>query len=1578
MVYVCGDTDGAFAGYSAAGGQDVFLQAFDSAGNPAWVRQFGFSENDFGYGVAADTSGVYLVGETPGTLPGQTTKGGADSFVRKYDPAGAEVWTRQPGSNNGDEARAVTIASSGGYLAGITGGVFEGETSAGYYDAYVRRFRLVDEPPVPNDDFDAATAIGTAPFTGNQDVAGATTAVDDPFFNCGGGGQKYKTVWFRYTAPQAEVLTIDTFGSTYDTVLAVWTGSRGSLVSVACNDDSGGAQSRVQVAANAGATYYVEVASDIATPTDSQLTLHLQSGPTVANDDFDTATAIGTTPFTGNQDATWSTTAADDPVLPCGGGGQKYKTVWFRYTAPQAEVLTIDTFGSGYDTVLAVWTGSRGSLVSVACNDDSGSLQSEVGFPAATGTIYHIEVASYFPSPASPQLALHLSSATPPGSFGKTAPVDGATGQSLTPTLSWGSSAGAAYFEYCYDTTNDSVCSSWTGVGSGTSVGLVGLAPGTTYYWQVRAGNGAGVTSADAGVWWSFATGTPPAAFSKLAPVDGAAGVSPDPTLSWGLSAGADSYAYCYDMSNDNYCENYWDSQTAATSVNLTGLAPGTYYWHVRAGNDFGVTYSDGDVWWQFTVGGAAGLFTKTSPTDGAEVNTPVPTLDWNAPADGGSVDYYQYCVITTDPTIAPCPETDWKPAAGTTATQVAIPEAEKLVANTLYFWQVRAVNGSGATLADGGAYWSFTTGGPPVDFAKIGPANNAVGVSLTPTLSWDNFGDADHYEYCYVVSPTTTCSAGNWKLVPGGSGAGQVTIPAGSPLSPGKKYYWHVRAINDFGTTYGHWGAYWSFTTRPGKIEPADGAPGVALKPTLKWGAASGAAYYEYCVGTAEGNCRKINWTKVTSSNSIVSVTLTTSLAAGETYYWQVRAHYNSGNVNVNFDGSNNPAWWKLTTRPVKIEPADGAPGVALKPTLKWGAASGADHYHYCVGTGKGKCDYVAWTEVRSTAAVVSATLTKSLVAGTTYYWQVEAQYPGDVVVRYDGTGPTKWWKLTTGNAPDAFAKTSPEAGAADQALKPTLAWGSAARAISYQYCVDTSNDNACAAASAGVSTGWVSVGTSTSAKVTASLSMGTVYYWQVKAINNFGTTFGNGSAASAWWKLTSVADSDGDGIEDPEELWAIRTFMPEFVYDNEEHIYYKKPGEYGLVSGRDFRNSDVSFLYQVTWGTCKKFASDDAYAPATEPRNLMVLTIVALYRYDYIPIETPPYGKRFAHFGDAEAVRICLSRTELKPGGPATVQHTRIASGETRWYRPVYVIVKRHGHADWYPNPKRSLTWDDDASWGNTYDTPTHVVLYVSEGKHAMYPSTDECGDSGTGPYTEDCHPDTRVRRLLNVWENVGEGAEPLRFAPGGAFGGGLPASDRVESVWNGQQRYCGGYDVFSPDASHGIAPFYSQEWCAGVIASNWVGALAARTIVVQTDSDGNADTDTNAYLHIFGVPGRAEYIYIGGPDNKGPCPVGQDCDVDPHYDSLEKGAKDTFNGIRFVDVGAIDRVCLHVDEDSNDWAVRWVKVGGKTIYFTTKGKPTWLDADDDDPLWACRDYDTSAVVGWPSGVWKPTIPD
>jgi hypothetical protein len=117
--------------------------------------------------------------------------------------------------------------------------------------------------------------------------------------------------------------------------------------------------------------------------------------PGPPNDDFDDALVITSVPYNNVQDTTWATTASDDPEFTC-RSGQRYHTVWYRFTPSSNGTMTVDTFGSAYDTVLAVWTGTRGALQSEGCNDDAGgTLQSQVEVPVSAGTTCYIEVAGY-------------------------------------------------------------------------------------------------------------------------------------------------------------------------------------------------------------------------------------------------------------------------------------------------------------------------------------------------------------------------------------------------------------------------------------------------------------------------------------------------------------------------------------------------------------------------------------------------------------------------------------------------------------------------------------------------------------------------------------------------------------------------------------------------------------------------------------------------------------------------------------------------------------------------------------------------------------------------------------------------------------------------------------------------------------------------------------------------------------------------------------------------------------------------------------------------------------------------------
>lgn len=260
---------------------------------------------------------------------------------------------------------------------------------------------------VANDDFDSAQQVGALPFDDSRDVLRATAAPDDPWCL----QSSTNTVWYRYTPSTDQAVAADTAGSSYDTRLCVYEGSRGALTEVASNDDANGTFFAALTAnLRAGTTYWFMVATN--QPDASNLHLSLQETtplPPVAGDDFDAATQIGDTPFSDTLDATRATAAADDPT-DCFGNAA---SVWYAYTPTESGTLNVSTAGSDYDTALGVYTGSRGDLAPVTCNDDAdGGLTSHVSIPVTAGTTYYVlAVAAWSSPPGTLQLSVSL---TPP------------------------------------------------------------------------------------------------------------------------------------------------------------------------------------------------------------------------------------------------------------------------------------------------------------------------------------------------------------------------------------------------------------------------------------------------------------------------------------------------------------------------------------------------------------------------------------------------------------------------------------------------------------------------------------------------------------------------------------------------------------------------------------------------------------------------------------------------------------------------------------------------------------------------------------------------------------------------------------------------------------------------------------------------------------------------------------------------------------------------------------------------------------------------------------------------------------
>ena len=173
------------------------------------------------------------------------------------------------GNNQGTFTWTPTSTQTGTFVATFVGDNLQGNV------ATTSTQLTVIPPPPYNDDISNPGLINTVPATASQVVTTATTASDDPY--CFGNAQ---SVWYAFTAPSTKRIEINSFGSSYDTSIGVYTGTRGGLTQVACNGDSlNGFQSRVRFDAVAGTIYYVMVASQYYPSSAANLVLNVQAAP---------------------------------------------------------------------------------------------------------------------------------------------------------------------------------------------------------------------------------------------------------------------------------------------------------------------------------------------------------------------------------------------------------------------------------------------------------------------------------------------------------------------------------------------------------------------------------------------------------------------------------------------------------------------------------------------------------------------------------------------------------------------------------------------------------------------------------------------------------------------------------------------------------------------------------------------------------------------------------------------------------------------------------------------------------------------------------------------------------------------------------------------------------------------------------------------------------------------------------------------------------------------------------------------------------------------------------------------------
>jgi len=347
--------------------------------NPTWVSSVKAAWDAVGVGATGITSALSVTATrnspmTPYTI---TATDNPTSYTATALPAGLRL--------------SGAIISGTPTAKGTFASTISALTSAGRYTETLN-FTITEPPSTNNDNFAQARLLEDFSFLDKSSSSSATRETGEPAH---AGQTAAKSLWWKWTAVGNGRLQVSTKGSSFDTVLAVYTGaSLAALKPVTSNDNVATSvkYSQVDFTTTRGTTYYFAVdgksgASGAIILTGAGTSL---AGP--SNDNFTSATSVsgGVWTISGS-----NFNATRETGEPNHGATSGYSSVWFSWRPTVSGQYTLATSGSGFDTLLGIYTGTDlAGLTQVAANNNSASgvTWSKVRFTATAGTEYYIAV----------------------------------------------------------------------------------------------------------------------------------------------------------------------------------------------------------------------------------------------------------------------------------------------------------------------------------------------------------------------------------------------------------------------------------------------------------------------------------------------------------------------------------------------------------------------------------------------------------------------------------------------------------------------------------------------------------------------------------------------------------------------------------------------------------------------------------------------------------------------------------------------------------------------------------------------------------------------------------------------------------------------------------------------------------------------------------------------------------------------------------------------------------------------------------------------------------------------------------
>ncbi|QYM77934.1 S8 family serine peptidase [Horticoccus luteus] len=238
-----------------------------------------------------------------------------------------------------------------------------------------------------NDDFASRARLSGDNIAARGSTVGATTESGEPAH----AGNGSASLWYEWTPTTGGLVRLSTAGSTFDTVLAVYTGTNlGALLPLASNDnDSGTLTSRLDLVVQAGTTYEIAVAGKNGATGFAQLSL----GTVPGNDAFASPLVLNGASVRVTATNANCTREVGEPQILSQAGGH---SLWYQWTAPATARVQVAAYSTDLDPLLAIYTGSSlTALTLVAASDDTnGQPASLCTLNAVAGVTYRIAVDS--------------------------------------------------------------------------------------------------------------------------------------------------------------------------------------------------------------------------------------------------------------------------------------------------------------------------------------------------------------------------------------------------------------------------------------------------------------------------------------------------------------------------------------------------------------------------------------------------------------------------------------------------------------------------------------------------------------------------------------------------------------------------------------------------------------------------------------------------------------------------------------------------------------------------------------------------------------------------------------------------------------------------------------------------------------------------------------------------------------------------------------------------------------------------------------------------------------------------------